>query len=72
MDLRKLFLSVQYEALNVEMEKKTGKYHVNHTNPFQNHMGHGGVGVDYNCCCLVISYLLKEGGRVLAVIKHTH
>ena len=51
---------------------KTWPYHVTHTNPFQNDVWHGGVGVDYDGGGLVISYLLQERGRVLAVVKHTH
>lgn len=42
------------------------------TNPFQNDMRHGGVGVHYDSGRLIISNLFQERGGVLAVIKHAY
>ena len=43
-----------------------------HTDPLQNDVWHGGVGVYYDGGRLVVSYLLQQRGGVLAVIEHAH
>lgn len=43
-----------------------------HTDPLQNDVWHGGVGVYDDSGGLVVSYLLQQRGWVLAVIEHAH
>lgn len=40
--------------------------------PFQNVVGHGGIGIDDDSGSLVISNLFEEGSGVLAVIQHAN